>query len=427
MIDEREAGFQVEETDRGVVYRLPANLIGWGRRGALGVVGLGLCFMFCGVFSIASPWIVAKPGPPRASGWGSADDWWMLLGSLVFLAMGLVMVVYHLWVAFGRDEVILDERFLSAIIRIGPFRWRRRVRRERVGRFTVVARGQGVPGSQFHFGTASNLRAELGGGSSLTLARLHPHDLLRAVADSLSRRSLLIAVESDDGFGDAIAKVKVAEDTDDPQDVRERPVQPTPSNAVLERFADGLKITIPREGLSILWGSSRGLVLVAAVFAPAGIFATISLWGAAILGSHIPWGDGDGKESTSLVFLILFPIPFLTIGIGSLLWTIQAVVRTVRITLRDGTLTIDRRGLFGRKIRDMPLDEVNSIAVRVHKHEGDGSPSWTNDLGIELKDSTSVGLLSYRRKDELEWIATTLREAMGRTAGAQVRTDDGPA
>ena len=34
-------------------------------------------------------------------------------------------------------------------------------------------------------------------------ARLHPHDLLRALADSLARRSALIAIESDAGFGDA--------------------------------------------------------------------------------------------------------------------------------------------------------------------------------------------------------------------------------
>jgi hypothetical protein len=111
--------------------------------------------------------------------------------------------------------------------------------------------------------------------------------------------------------------------------------------------------------------------------------------------------------------LILFAAPFWALSIGMVLELIHAALRKSEITLSEGTLSIDRWGLFGWKHRQWPIDAVCSVSVDVKRTANDVGPIWSSALKIEAKDGSSARLLGHRDKVELEWVATILRDAMG--------------
>lgn len=409
----RRPELRVEETDRGVLYRLPPNVLGWMR--GIGVIQIqfGLGMLGFGAFGA----FVASQHVREVADWRSSEAWGLCLVILGLLAVGLGIIVNGLWRFLGRDEIVLDERFLGAVMRLGPFRWTRRLRRDRVWRFVVVSsrHGTDTPGAKLVQGEFANLQAVTTRGRPVTLVILHPRELLRTIASDLSRRSAILSLLDVDPSVDGVAKAKVTEVSDDPLDVRDRHERPPGSYALLERTEGGLKIAIPRPRLG---QSPLADLLLAVAFVGAFVVLVFGGFGAALLSAlHVVETDADSPGWGTVCLLIPFVIFVGGLAVAVSVMAVGAARSRTEIAIRDGRLTIDRwRGIHATHQADeWPLDVVRTIEVDVREAaDSDDAKHWYFDLCIALWGGGIAKVIENGDKAELEWMATALRDELGR-------------
>jgi hypothetical protein len=174
------------------------------------------------------------------------------------------------------------------------------------------------------------------------------------------------------------------------------PTQPAGSQIAIERFADGISISVPPAGL---WRGSAGLFVFALLWN--GIMLVI----AAVL-VVIALNAKPDKDAWIFPLALSF---FGLAGIGLLLIAIHMGRRQAGLAVAGGTLMVLQTGLFGKKQREWPLEEVSSICTGSTGMEVNDVP--VRELQIRDHDGTKFGLLAGRSDAELEWLAYELRQA----------------
>jgi hypothetical protein len=173
-------------------------------------------------------------------------------------------------------------------------------------------------------------------------------------------------------------------------------VQPTGSPIEIRRFDDGFSAIVPPAGL---WRGSGGLFGFSLLWNGSLLVFTVAVAGVILSGN--PPQDGP---------VWAFPLAaglFWTIGIGTLLGSIQMGRRHAALAVAGGTLMVMQTGIFGKKQGEWPLSEVASIRVGPTGIRVNGVPVL--ELQIHDRGGKKLTLLAGRKADELEWLAEELR------------------
>jgi hypothetical protein len=254
-------------------------------------------------------------------------------------------------------------------------------------------------------------------GQSMTMAFGYPARLLWPLAIDLNRRLSMPAAPSLNNDGTVAAaperpplppvevvcgKTPVFVD---------RPDQPAKSNVILERKADGLTLAVPPAG--IVNGSK-------------GLFAFAVLWNgflALLLCLSLPGlflGKlGPGALPGGIVFVI-----FCLVGISMALAAYHMGKRSAVLAVIGETLMILQTGPFGEKRGEWDRDELADIRPGPSGMEVNKRPVM--ELHVQPIDGKCFGILGGRDIEELEWIATLLRQALRvpATTPAEDRRED---
>jgi hypothetical protein len=102
---------------------------------------------------------------------------------------------------------------------------------------------------------------------------------------------------------------------------------------------------------------------------------------------------------------------FLLVGIGLLLGAINMGRRRAALAVTSGHLMVIQTGLFGAKQHDWPAGEIEKICTGPSGMEVNKVPVL--ELQIYGTESRKFGLLAGRSDEELEWMASELRTALG--------------
>jgi hypothetical protein len=387
------------ETPDGMHYRLPP-------RDLRGLPGLkwGLILGACAVLGIAFVVPVVR-GPGKL-------DWTLLLTSLpvVLFVAGPALILFSF--LFGHSAVSMQQGKLVAIERGRFFPWARRRRGEQVRQLTVrtgspgqsIARPAAAPNSASHF---CWIEASCSCGKPLIFAWGYPVSLLRPLAEDLNRRlacCLPLQGAANRDVADAtfeasppipLPPVEVLS-SDMPAFCR-RYDQPASSKATLERSAQGLTLTVPPRGM---------------VRGSAGLFGFAGCWNSfltLLTVLSVPAllaGNFAGRDWPFFLMLGLF----WAVGIGIGLAAYHMGRRRAVFAVVGESLMVIQAGPLGTKRAEWARDELSDIrpgpcGMTVNKRP-------ILELKIQPKLGKSFGLLAGHDVEELEWIATILRDAL---------------
>jgi hypothetical protein len=405
-----ELPFEVVDSPDRVTYRLPRQ-----PSGPLAIVGGFLVIFALVVLGMGTMFVGLVTGfSAKVNGAGLRYFAPVLLFFtiilLCFLAIGFAVLFFGLYLIAGRDEIVLDPSHLASVMIAGPFRWSRRVRRERIRQFTVVESmaSSDVHSTQVFHGATHTLRVEVEDGRARALLRPYPHECIRALADDLANRCKTMPIDSLD-IQAVPASVAVNEESDVPTEIRDREEQPSSSSAIVEQTAGGLRIELPAKGF---W---RGSPIFAKVFVffwctIVGLLITV-FTATALAGGKA--GKGPGNPPSN-VFLVLFFTPFVLVGLGGILGLVHSGRKRAEFVATRTRLAIERWEWFRTKRQEWDREDLKAIHVGVEtRASGEDSTRLVNTLVIEPKSGKPVLLLAEREKAELEWLATTLRSELG--------------
>ena len=328
---------------------------------------------------------------------------------LFIFTIGLAMLFLAMYLMFGRDEVVLDPKRLRAVMVVGPLRWSRGMRRERLRQVTVVrSEMPGSPSTEAS-GETHGLRAEDDRGRKKVLLRPYPYPLVRALADDLARRSGTMPLASLD-IQDVPAKVLVGEDSDVAGEIHQRPEKPASSLAIVEPAGDGLRIILPAKGF---WRGSSVFAKVFVVFWCTILSVMISAFTYTILSGGKIERKGGFPESNW--FLVLFFTPFVLVGIGGILTLIHLGRRKAEFTVSAAVLIVERWEWFREQRDEWRREDIQSIRADATSHVDSESHQrrWVYSLRVNTTSGDDRSILANREKSELEWLATTLRATIG--------------
>lgn len=171
--------------------------------------------------------------------------------------------------------------------------------------------------------------------------------------------------------------------------------QPVDSEAVVDRHPKGLTVLVPPMGLrgpaaSFLW------VAVALVALGGG--------GAVMLSVFLP----PDQQPDAFVL----PLGGVTLAVGGVAMAAVGFTlarRRVRLTVVDGSLMLEQVTPLRTRREDWAAGEVMAITV-VRSDLEAGDYLW--ELSIEARHRRACTILVGRSRDELEWIASELRESL---------------
>jgi hypothetical protein len=368
---------QVSELNGGVQYLLPRRSRGGSILGqmvglSIGAVILGGCLFYLGAL-----------GPPVVV-------WVIILLGMAFLYF---MLVIHL---FARSEIRLQEGYLHAIERIGPFRQARKRPLDCLRRLAVTDPPHA--GANWHGGKAPDraavIVAQCEGASPLEIARSYPRHWLLALADDLARRcNLATAEKSPEALPGPVEVVLESADL-----TADHFHQPLESKIVLQETAEGLTLTIPAIGTT---GGGKGLLSHSlGRFAFMTLFAGFWVW-LSISERDMPW------------FLAAIAGFFWVIGLIHFLMILNLVWRHAVVSVVGDQLTVTQSGPFATSVREWTLEQL--AGIRPAPSNVLAGDKQGTELQLHLKKGEKVSLFAGRDRAELQWLATVLRQALGLT------------
>lgn len=328
----------------------------------------------------------------------------LVFGPICFPLGGLILF-WGMHIVAGRTEIAIRLGRLRVLFKYGPVGLPRRMRLDQIRVFRLsndLESPQSNAEAIAQPVRSTSLMAELSNGKSKAVCVDYPGDWLMPLAQDLARRCQEFVEH------EVNAPVEPIKVEDDPAKIRDRPLQPSKSTAILEPRPNGITITIPPPGM--LKGSSRffvswclgwnGLVLL---IGP--IFLYTAFQGKA------KWEGSD--EKVSLLFMSCFMSPFILIGIGSLIALFIRGRRSAVLSVAENSLEVLESDFFGTRSHQWQAKVLITIGILREKHDdGEGGTTWTISLGIQAKDGSTSRLLSNRDQAELEWIATLLRQTL---------------
>ena len=397
-------GIRHERLADGVRYILPRRQLREARTFGFALIGVGpvvTAFMMFWIAGAFGGWADAQ-GPGRWLGLalvlvGMAA----LTPGLVPLAVGLAIVTNVL-----RAEVELRGGQLRAIERFGPLRWTRKRPTGPIDRLAITG-PCGEPACRLPAPRRGDMRTdpapELASITArgeyvkpMVIAPGYPRSVLEPLADELAAglgaeppAKRVEGGKPDVGLLDQSAG-------DDELPAKAIPVQPPASRAVLERRGRNLTLTVPPPGLPSL---NKRLPMYCLIWNGSAAVLTAIVVLSLLSADEFNW------------WLVLFLAPFWILGIGLLIGTARMGRRWTILDVVGNTLLISKGGPSGAKQRELRAAEIAAI------HPGASSAKVGNipvlELHIHLHHGERCSLLFRRNKDELEWIAAVLRNALG--------------
>lgn len=362
------------------------------------------------------------------------------------LLLGLALLTNRSWclIDIRRGRLIVREKLF-----IGHWRWKRPI--EGITRLSIEgARDPNAARGAKEFdipGLPKDLLAIIADGPGIKKMPIgigYHHDLLTRLAEELaerieanivprgseargtlsdSARPLVASAASASALhaADAVrprVQVTDAANADDDGTVYV-PDQPAGSTVQVERRDDGLTLTIPPAGL---WKGSKGLFLFSILWnAFVSVFVILMIL--TELGV-VQSSDGD----TPGIIGLLFMIPFIAVGVGTMLAAINMGRRKTIIDVVHDVLLISRKNIFGMKQHEWTAEQIESIEHGPSNMSVNDQPIY--ELQIHPVSGKKVGLLSERNDDELRWIVAELNQALNlrtpRTAGFQEKIASQP-
>jgi hypothetical protein len=308
------------------------------------------------------------------------------LSLIAGFAAGLFGVIAGLRFILGRSMVELVNGKLVATERLGPFRWIDSRPMDQVQRFVVLRTPRKRRWRRSHAQLAT-IVAQGGSIKPMHLVSGYPAVWLHPFADELARRWEVA------GAGESAASrrptVEVAEAIDAPDlDLGDTTERPSESRVHVQFQANWVTLHVPPLGRR-----SRALLLMIAIFFFWSIFLGGWLLGVALY--------GEGVVFWFLVpILSLFELLIICLLYNAIEW---AKTRTIFQVVGD-KLLITEEGPFRRTQQEWNRNEIALVGV--------GRNGSFLQLRIHPRHAREFALLTGRDRDELRWIATTLRGAL---------------
>jgi hypothetical protein len=317
--------------------------------------------------------------------------WGMI--AILFILFGIVYVAFGLYCLLDLTVIEVNGKTLRARRGFGLFSWSGSravdcVRGLNVTLAQVVHQG-GKIGRTGRYASLATLTAQCDRGQPLTLARSYPRDWLRSLAADLARRLSCVSGKM------AALAVEVVEDRHEPVPFVERSEKPSQSKAVLVRQASGLALTLPPPGL---WRGSSGCYF---------LFGLVWMMCVTVAGiSFLPGAPDRGQAVLVLLICLVAGVVVLLIGIH--LGSKQAVFTVAGASL----MVVEDSGLLGSKCHEWTRREIADIRTGWAGPDMNADEKPLPELQILLGNGEIHGMLSGRGEQELQWIATVLRQAL---------------
>ena len=193
----------------------------------------------------------------------------------------------------------------------------------------------------------------------------------------------------------------------DPTTIIARNSQPSDSTALVRNDGDQLIIDLPRPSH---WRSVHFAFLMFCLVWNGLLTLFTCLFTIAAFAGKIQ--SDDPAEQAPIWVLVLFLIPFYLIGGVSLTYWIGMSRRWARIVLSAETLQVTDHKLWKTTTTEWPTDQIVAVRALSQKHENDEEVTWSQGLLIEPLEGVPLAFLEWRPKSELEWLATTLCQAL---------------
>ena len=306
-------------------------------------------------------------------------------------------------IAFGKITIRIDQKRLALKTKFGPFWSTRKCKLNELGGFRIEF-SQMLEANK-HLAGRSSLVAVRKDGRSVHLLRAYPDQIVNQLADELP-----LKIEAITGLNPASGRVDASSLGSEvqavgPTEVLSRLDKPIGSNLVIEDSGYELIIRIPKQGF--LKKASKAGKLVMAGFMLAEVF---------ILGLLVPAliaGKVEGDPAAGWVIVVVFTL----INICIVLYNLSEGVRRGTLKVSDSQLTLEENGLFSAKQKSWPAGVIESVNVKIERHErvgDDGGVSYTGHLEVRSSvDLEEVEWFDNLDKSELEWMVTSIKDRLG--------------
>jgi hypothetical protein len=382
--------FEVVETDRKRIYRLPRREVGQLRLLALLPLGFIVILTVC----LAGFYL-------RRAVLGIPDDWfWAILAVAVPGWAWMVYTGLDMTAAFwcGHSEIEVTRDRVTSYDRAGWFgmcvAWFKRGRGLRLVLEECSPpreRSRSLLNPPF---ALWQLSAQGTNGKKGWLAIGYPREILVVLAEHLARVLEVTPDAAEPALADNAppatpTPVAVVAEAEFPN--RDILVAPPNTRVTLERHPDGLTLTVPPIGLK---GRNIEPFALGAFIATVGVF----LAGVSVI-NFVQNGNWEFAP------VLVIATAFIAVGGGLTLYRLNAGRKKVVLAVVGDKFLTCETGPLGSKRREFACADLLDITCRPN----DNIP----DLLILTRDRTGVVLLDGREKDELRWIATVLRQALG--------------
>lgn len=376
-------------------FDLPARALGPFR--LLGLVPMGFAILFAWM-----PVTQLLRSLERAlSGTGGGFDWFVMLFLSLFVFAALMPFGLGLFMLAGRTRVTVTHDRLISTERAGPFRWSRRVPLADIERIELAATapGEGAP-DVVHLAGAG-LVAWLRSGKKFPVALGYSREVLAPLLEQIR------ATLRDQGRSVTMAErqVAVSADAAPPAEVP-RETRPADSNVIVTEQGGAVELLVPSRGL---WKESAGLIRFGVIWSlVVGVILFLILFAE--------------RQGGFPVGAVLGVLAFDLVGVAALLVGIHFGTRRWLLRANPGELRVALKSALRRRAWQWPATDIESISA------GDSGTRVNGRVLFQLQiklhgGGRATGLLTGRNADELAWIATTLRRALGR---GQAGADEAP-
>ncbi|MEY4386259.1 MAG: hypothetical protein RLY20_1542 [Verrucomicrobiota bacterium] len=325
------------------------------------------------------------------AGSGSGFNWFLVVFLSVFVVAALMPFGFGLFLFAGRTRVVVKKDRIVTTEIAGPFRWSRRWKFAEMDHLEISGATLADGQAQGFIGALCGVTVILKNGRKTPVVAGYPRawlqPLVAEITSLMQRRGKAVPVEEISALPDREDKTITTE---------QRAEKPAGSAIELSSTDWSAEFTVPSRGL---FKESCGLVGFGAVWC---IFVGVIGW--FVFGKE---GLNEGAIFLLLFFAIGFVMLLTGIHLGTRRWTLRANHAQLHVTLKSalrsrewkwaaGEIADIRVGDSGTKVNERMLEQL-----QVMTHQG----------------KSKTGLLTGRTHDELAWVATTLRGALGAPAG----------
>jgi hypothetical protein len=313
---------------------------------------------------------------------------------LFLFPVALLALLYSSYLWRGRTEIVCEPDQLRVVHRLGPAWWSSRLPLAHLNGFRVIV------DQEADFESALGiLCADYTSKGTRILCSGYPLAFLQRLADELACRSQETSRQK-------LALVPTTHDNPDPRQIGPRTDQPSDSNAVVRISNRCMTIDLPSPGA---WRCIPRFLIFFCITWNLFVLAFFGFFIPALFAGKVMWNDGP--EKTSIWFGLLFSLPFFGVGAGMLAYWRYNAIRSASLALTDREMTFRERRLFGEMSCAWKLGDIRSVQAVCREHTSEDSVSWSNSLQINSTDGL-FECLSWRKKSELEWLATTISQAL---------------